>query len=54
VPPILLSGNHGEVAKWRRLQALRRTLERRPELLRTASLSEKERELVGQWERDGQ
>ncbi|HZS87734.1 MAG TPA: tRNA (guanosine(37)-N1)-methyltransferase TrmD [Chloroflexota bacterium] len=50
VPPILLSGNHGEVAKWRRLQALRRTFERRPELLDGAPLSVKERELVRQWQ----
>lgn len=33
VPAILLSGHHGEVAKWRRQQRLRRTLERRPDLL---------------------
>lgn len=50
VPPILLSGNNGEVAKWRRLQALRRTFERRPELLDGAPLSVKERELVRQWQ----
>jgi tRNA (guanine37-N1)-methyltransferase len=33
VPPILLSGHHGEVARWRRQQRLQRTLERRPDLL---------------------
>lgn len=33
VPPVLLSGNHGEIARWRRDQALRRTAERRPDLL---------------------
>ena len=33
VPEILLSGNHQEVAKWKRRESLRRTLERRPELL---------------------
>ena len=33
VPPILLSGHHGAIARWRRDQALRRTWERRPELL---------------------
>lgn len=32
-PAVLLSGHHGEVAKWRRQQRLRRTLERRPDLL---------------------
>ena len=38
-PAVLLSGHHGEVAKWRRQQQLRRTLERRPDLLRAADLS---------------
>jgi tRNA (guanine37-N1)-methyltransferase len=33
VPAILLSGNHGEIAKWRREQAVQRTMERRPDLL---------------------
>ncbi len=34
VPEVLVSGNHAEVARWRREQALRRTRERRPDLLR--------------------
>jgi tRNA (guanine37-N1)-methyltransferase len=34
VPGILLSGNHGEIARWRREQSLQRTAERRPDLLR--------------------
>lgn len=46
VPPILLSGNHGEVARWRREQAIKRTLERNPDLLKGAALSEKERKLI--------
>ena len=33
VPDILLSGNHGEIAEWRREQSLKRTAERRPDLL---------------------
>ncbi|WP_072687549.1 tRNA (guanosine(37)-N1)-methyltransferase TrmD [Rhodococcus marinonascens] len=33
VPPVLLSGDHGRVAAWRREQSLRRTAERRPDLL---------------------
>lgn len=33
VPDVLLSGNHAEVAKWRRAQSLQRTRERRPDLL---------------------
>lgn len=43
VPPVLLSGNHGEVAKWRRQQRLRRTLMRRPDLLKRAELSKTDR-----------
>lgn len=42
VPPILLSGHHANVDAWRREQSIRRTLERRPELLENASLSKKE------------
>ena len=42
-PDVLLSGHHGEVAKWRRQESLRRTLERRPDLLRGAKLSEADR-----------
>jgi tRNA (guanine37-N1)-methyltransferase len=33
VPGVLLSGNHGEIARWRREQSLKRTAERRPDLL---------------------
>jgi len=46
VPEILLSGNHGEIAKWRREQSIIRTAKRRPELLDKADLSKKEMELV--------
>jgi len=49
VPEVLVSGHHGEVAKWRRLEALRRTLERRPDLLDAAQLSDAERSLVAAW-----
>jgi tRNA (guanine37-N1)-methyltransferase len=34
VPPVLLSGHHGQIARWRRDEALRRTVRRRPDLLR--------------------
>jgi tRNA (guanine37-N1)-methyltransferase len=43
VPPVLLSGHHGEVARWRRSEALRRTLARRPDLLASAPLSDQDR-----------
>ncbi len=49
VPEVLLSGHHGKVEAWRRLQALRRTFERRPELLESAPLSDEERALVARW-----
>jgi len=47
VPEILLSGNHAQIANWRHEQAIRRTLERRPELLDKTKLSLEERQLVG-------
>jgi tRNA (guanine37-N1)-methyltransferase len=46
VPPILLSGNHGEVDRWRRREALRRTLQRRPDLLETATLDGADRRML--------
>jgi tRNA (guanine37-N1)-methyltransferase len=48
VPQILLSGNHGEIAKWRREQSLLRTAERRPELLDKVEMSSKEIKLVNE------
>ena len=46
VPEVLLSGDHGQVEKWRREQAILRTLQRRPELLDKADLSSEERKLI--------
>jgi tRNA (guanine37-N1)-methyltransferase len=43
VPEVLLSGDHARIARWRRQQALKRTLERRPDLLQHAQLSEEDR-----------
>jgi tRNA (guanine37-N1)-methyltransferase len=43
VPEVLLSGHHAEIAKWRRRERLLRTLERRPDLLESAPLTEAER-----------
>jgi tRNA (guanine37-N1)-methyltransferase len=54
VPPVLLSGNHGEVNRWRRRESLRRTFERRPDLLATADLSETDRELLAEWDADAE
>jgi tRNA (guanine37-N1)-methyltransferase len=46
VPEILLSGNHAQIARWRREQIIRRTLERRPELLDKATLGIEDKQLV--------
>ena len=46
VPEVLLSGNHAQIKSWRREQAIRRTLEQRPELLARAELSSEEERLV--------
>jgi len=46
VPDVLLSGDHGKIARWRREQALLRTRQRRPDLLEKAELSEREQRFV--------
>jgi len=46
VPPVLLSGHHAEIARWRREQAIRRTARRRPDLLPLADLTEAERRIA--------
>lgn len=43
IPEVLVSGNHAEVEKWRRRQALARTLRQRPDMLERAELSAKDR-----------
>ena len=43
VPPILLSGHHANIEKWRREQSILRTYERRPDLLEESNLTEKEK-----------
>jgi len=55
VPAVLIGGHHAKVAQWRREQRLLRTLERRPELLAHAELSERERALLLQhgWDQHG-
>lgn len=51
VPEVLRSGDHGEVAKWRLAQSLRRTLERRPDLIeKRGGLTSQERVLVEEFE----
>lgn len=49
VPPVLLSGNHAAIARWRRQQALGRTAERRPDLLAGLTLSNEDRQLLDEY-----
>ncbi len=46
VPDVLLSGNHAEIRRWRKREALARTLERRPDLLAGAVLDEEEKQIL--------
>ena len=46
VPPVLLSGHHANIEKWRREQSILRTYERRPDLLEKSSLTWKEKKLL--------
>lgn len=46
VPDVLLSGNHEQIKVWRRQQSLLRTLNRRPELLNSATLSEQDKHFL--------
>ncbi|GGA16296.1 tRNA (guanine-N(1)-)-methyltransferase [Psychrobacillus lasiicapitis] len=48
VPDVLLSGNHAAIDKWRREQSLKRTVERRPDLLDQVELSDKEKQLINE------
>jgi tRNA (guanine37-N1)-methyltransferase len=48
VPEVLIGGHHGEVAKWRRRAALLKTMQRRPDLLLRAELTEQERQWLAE------
>jgi tRNA (guanine37-N1)-methyltransferase len=50
VPAVLLSGNHSQIARWRRQQSLLRTAKRRPDLLEKAVLSEEDKVFLNQEE----
>lgn len=52
VPEVLMSGNHAEIARWRRQQALGRTWLRRPDLLNEAELSKADRQLLDAFKAD--
>jgi tRNA (guanine37-N1)-methyltransferase len=53
VPPVLVSGHHGEVDRWRRRESLRRTLERRPDLVDAAPLTDEDRRLLDEIRAEG-
>ena len=46
VPPVLLSGHHVNIEKWRREQSIIRTAKNRPDLLAKAELTEKEKKML--------
>jgi tRNA (guanine37-N1)-methyltransferase len=54
VPPVLLSGNHADIARWRLKQALGRTWLRRPDLLEERALSDEERTLLDEYRKETQ
>lgn len=54
VPQVLLSGDHARIARWRRDQALRRTFQRRPELLSAVELSKEDLRFLGKLDDDQQ
>lgn len=52
IPEILRSGDHGDISKWRRSQALRRTLAHRPDLLTESDLAESDQRLLDEYPSD--
>ena len=54
VPPVLLSGNHAEIGRWRLKQSLGRTWQRRPDLLQRRTLSPEETALLEEFKQESQ
>ena len=52
VPPVLMSGNHADIGRWRLKQALGRTWQRRPELLERRRISEDEQKLLEEFKQE--
>ena len=52
VPQVLLSGHHANIDKWRRQQSLKRTYERRPDMLRNAELDKNDKKYLASLEND--
>ena len=47
VPEVLINGNHQQIRRWRRAQALEKTLRKRPDLLEGVKLSDEDRKIIG-------
>ncbi|MCD5322662.1 MULTISPECIES: tRNA (guanosine(37)-N1)-methyltransferase TrmD [Pontibacillus] len=52
VPEVLFSGNHAKIDEWRHKQSLKRTYERRKDLIEQRSLSDQEKEWLKEWQND--
>jgi tRNA (guanine37-N1)-methyltransferase len=52
VPDVLLSGNHAEIRRWRRKEALRATMEKRPDLLKKVTLTPEDKKLIEELEKN--
>lgn len=54
VPEVLLSGNHEEIRKWRRKEALKRTLQKRPDLLQKQELSAEDQRILAELKKEAE
>jgi tRNA (guanine37-N1)-methyltransferase len=52
VPEVLLSGNHKKIEEWREQESLRRTFTRRPDLLESYPLTDKQKSIIKRWENE--
>jgi len=52
VPDVLLSGNHAEIRRWRRKEALRATMSKRPDLLQKVTLTPEDKKLLAELEKE--
>lgn len=49
VPAVLMSGDHGQIARWRKMQSLGRTYKKRPDLITARTLTEEEKQLLDEY-----
>lgn len=52
IPDILISGHHAKIEEWKHTESLRNTYRKRPDLLDTTPLSDKDKALLAQWKRE--